>query len=295
MQSVMRLGLDKAAQYLIPVVIQAGKGACRIQDGLQKGVDGTRSVKESADNHWSKQAVTDADIAIGNAIGLSALNLSDVTLQSEEAQGDAISRYFEKNQPFALFLDPINGTAYFQDGKKCFETIFTLCDRETHQKQRLTVVYLPRLGVIYKGNESHVVRAEVGDETSTDLVWQDYKIPSQGKKTVYVSRSLRHRLKDIQNIEPDSIIAHDAYDAYGRMDPEWDAVPSGLLDGRLAAVVVKDVADMEDTLAILYLAKGAGAELFVKGYEAQTHRAQMVIAATNKTLFDALCACLQNE
>jgi 3'-phosphoadenosine 5'-phosphosulfate (PAPS) 3'-phosphatase len=295
MPQVTRLGLDQAAQSLIPIMIQAGKGACCIQASLQNGVDGVMSAKESEDHHWSKQAVTDADIAVGNAIGLAALQLSDITLLSEEQHGDAISRYFKANQPFALFLDPINGTAYFKDGKKCFEVLFTLCDRETHQKQRLTVLFLPRMGLIYKGNDHKTLRASVDDEQVINLDWEEHHIPLQGKKTIYVSRSLRHRLKDIQEIEPDSIVAHDAYDEYGRMDPDWDAVPSGLLDGRLGAVVVKDVADMEDTLAILYLAKGAGAELFVKGYDVKTHRAQMVIAATDKKIFDALCACLQNE
>ncbi len=296
---ISSIGLIEAAKKLIPITIISGRVACHIQDGLIAGrVQNTLSKEE--EEGYNKQALTDADLVSSNLIGAVALTtFSDVSYLSEEAKADNVSKYFLMNAPFTIVFDPLNGTSYLRDGKKCFENIYTLTDAlhgNVQNSERVVVVNIPRAHKIYVGNECGV---EVADTTSfifdgsCKLEYTKHHIPTKAKGGVYVSVSLKDSLNDIRSLglDVESHVAHHIYKEYGIKDPNWNFVPAGILNGDISAFAIKGI-DLMDSLAIAYLAQGSGAYTLIKGYHPETHIADLAICANDKKIFDAFCTLL---
>lgn len=291
------VGLLEAAKRLVPITIAAGRAACVIQDALMEGrVRNTLSKEE--EQAYNKQTLTDADLLCSNMIGaVAATQFADLSYCSEEAKADNISKYFAPNQPHVLVFDPINGTSYLKDGKHCFENIYTLCDAKDGQvlnTRRAIVINMPRYHTVYVGNETEVQRADTthiffDGQAKLELV--SHRIPTQAKGGVYVSVSLKDQLEAIRSRGLDARVAHHAYKEYGQKDPDWDFVPAGILEGRISAFVIAGI-DLMDSLAVAYLAQGAGAHVLVQGYHPETHIADLAIAAIDKSTFDTLCEVL---
>lgn len=295
--NIADIGLIEAAKRLVPMTVAAGRVACSIQDALLEGRVKNALSKDDEEG-YNKQALTDADLVCSNLVGSAALTqFSDLSYISEEAKADNVSAYFKPGQPFALIFDPINGTSYLKDGKRCWENIYTLCDADGERvlnTHRAVVVNIPRSGTVYVGDETRVWRADTsgfGFDGKGELELVPHRISPEVTGDAYVSVSLKDRLADIQAAGIGAKVAHHAYKEYGHTDPDWGFVPAGILDGRLAAFAIAGI-DLMDSLAIAYLAQGAGAHVLVQGYDPATHLAKLCIAAVDKGTFDALCRVL---
>ena len=296
------IGLMEAAKRLIPITVAAGSAAMVIQDVLMAGRVQNTFSKEEEDG-YNKQALTDADILCSNMIGAAALaQFSDLSYLSEEAKADNVSKYFLHGQPYVLVFDPINGTSYFKDGKRCYENIYTIADAgyadASHtlvkNTQRAVVINMPRQQMVYVGDGITTLRADTTRlcfDGRGDIDLLPHHVPQTARGGVYVSVSLKDQLEAIRSCGLDACVAHHAYQAYGYKDPDWDFVPSGILDGRVSAFAIAGI-DLMDSLAVAYLAQGAGIHVLIEGYDPATHIARLAIAAIDKREFDILCDIL---
>ena len=291
------IGLVEAAKRLVPMTVLAGRVACDIQDALLAGRVKNMLSKDDEEG-YNKQALTDADLVCSNLVGSAALTqFADLSYVSEEAKADNVSKYFPSRTPFTMVFDPINGTSYLKDGKKCFENIYTLCDADGGKvlnTKRAIVINLPRYDKVFVGDDRAVWMADtskVGFDGTADLDLRPYHIQLGAKSGVYVSVSLKDRLADIQAAGLNARVAHHVYKEYGINDPDWGFVPAGILDGRVEAFAIAGI-DLMDSLAVAYLAQGAGAHVLIEGYHPETHIADLCIAAIDKGQFDTLCQVL---
>jgi len=135
---------ERIIEHLLPVIETAGNYACFIQQNI-------RLQPEKYDGHNPfAAALTDADLSVQNFIEVSLLaSYPDVAFFGEEEDSSINMKYFPGSAPLKVYLDPIDGTRYYQDQDKHFNIIATICSNEHIEA---AVVYMPAFRTFYLAN-----------------------------------------------------------------------------------------------------------------------------------------------
>lgn len=111
--------------YLCPYLVTSGDYALNIQRRIAK-----RPAKAGMDNAFSA-ALTDADLSIQSFVEVVLLaRFPDLAFFGEEYAHSLNMKYFPQNAPLTVYLDPVDGTLFFQDGLDNFNVIATLADEQ---------------------------------------------------------------------------------------------------------------------------------------------------------------------
>ena len=110
--------------YLKPLVQKAGHYALNIQARVA-----SQPLKQGMDNPFFT-ALTDADLSVQAFIEVALLaKYPNVKFYGEEYDQSLNMKYFSENEDICIYLDPIDGTRYFQDNLKEFNIITTIANK----------------------------------------------------------------------------------------------------------------------------------------------------------------------
>jgi myo-inositol-1(or 4)-monophosphatase len=116
------MNLREFSSYYLPLLVTAGDYALQIQNRIE-------GRSKAGDNAFS-QALTDADLSVQNFIEIATLaRFPDIAFYGEEEEQSLNAKYFVREAPYKLFLDPINGTRLYQDQLPLFDIILSLTYR----------------------------------------------------------------------------------------------------------------------------------------------------------------------
>jgi fructose-1,6-bisphosphatase/inositol monophosphatase family enzyme len=132
-----REGMD--IEYLIKRLSLLSAVAGRYALSVQHRV-AHQSLKSQYDNVFA-QALTDADLSVQGFIEVSLLaEFPEVGFFGEEESHSLNMKYFPADAPYTVYLDPIDGTRYYQDGSPLFNVILMVVH---DQKIEAAVVAMP--------------------------------------------------------------------------------------------------------------------------------------------------------
>jgi len=116
---------DQLLDYISPFVVHAGQYALNVQNRI-----GKKPPKNGWDDPFSA-ALTDADLSVQGFIeGALLARYPQIAFFGEEHESSLNMKYFTKETPLTVFLDPIDGTRFFQDNLDNFNVILTIADRQ---------------------------------------------------------------------------------------------------------------------------------------------------------------------
>ncbi|NJN46107.1 MAG: hypothetical protein HC808_06070 [Candidatus Competibacteraceae bacterium] len=116
------MNLHEFSAYYLPLLVKAGDYALQIQNRIE-------SRNKAGENAFS-QALTDADLSVQNFIEIATLaRFPEIAFYGEEEEQSLNAKYFVREADYKLFLDPINGTRFYQDQLPLFDIIISLTYR----------------------------------------------------------------------------------------------------------------------------------------------------------------------
>lgn len=218
--------------------VTAGDYALRVQKRVAH-----QPIKTQYENPFS-QALTDADLSVQAFMEVSLLaEFPELGFFGEEEQHSLNMKYFPDSAPYTVYLDPIDGTRYYQDGSPLFNVILTV----VHQQQILAaVIAIPGINAYYTGIRDQgtycATRAQALSGMRGELV-------SLNKTDNTV---LTNNMADV------TLTAQWAKtDVFAAYEPGFDRVITDVLTGRARAACALD-AGLIDWGAIAFLTEQAG-------------------------------------
>ncbi len=132
--------VKEMVEYLLPVLVTAGNYALAIQSRI------SGPEQKPGDNPWT-QAVTDADLSIQNFIEVAVLaRYPEVAFFGEEQARSLNDRYFDRDAPVLISLDPVNGTFLYKNQMAGWDIVLSIAHRG---RLIAAVSYMPARAVFY--------------------------------------------------------------------------------------------------------------------------------------------------
>lgn len=145
--------------YLSPLLVRAGQYACQVQSKVAK-----QPPKEGYENLFST-ALTDADLSIQAFIEVALLaQFPQISFFGEEHAQSLNMKYFPANAELCVYLDPVDGTRFFQDNLARFNVIATVAD----QDQILgAACYVPKFDRFFRAEKNRGATVQNSQEALT--------------------------------------------------------------------------------------------------------------------------------
>ncbi len=161
------MNLVKTLQKLEPIFIEAGKLAVK----MQKGVD--HHNKYNTGNPLA-DIVTAADLAVQEFLLKEMIKTELVNCHLLAEENTPLAKKFNEQGKYYLGIDPIDGTATYAKGGKCFSTIISL-----HDGKNILYMfgYYPVLNWSYRVADNHY---STSGETPSEIL-----SPNLGNTVVY--------------------------------------------------------------------------------------------------------------
>jgi fructose-1,6-bisphosphatase/inositol monophosphatase family enzyme len=156
--------------YYLPLLVTAGDYALRIQSRIE-------GRSKAGDNAFA-QALTDADLSVQTFIEIATLaRFPDLAFYGEEEQHSLNAKYFVREAPYKLFLDPINGTRLYQDQLPLFDIILSL----THDSEYVVgIVYVPGSETFFLGFKDEGAFTVSKQEVLRGDAYRPLRVPAGG-------------------------------------------------------------------------------------------------------------------
>ncbi len=145
----MENAVAKLVEFYLPHLERAGRYALTVQ----KDIEVHRAKGEGFSNLG--QFLTDADLSVENYLEVVTLASGrNVDFEGEEAEKSLNRKYFQKktDPEFKVWVDPINGTFLYKDGRDGFDIIITIVDSK-RRKIVGVIDYLPAKRKFFVGIE----------------------------------------------------------------------------------------------------------------------------------------------
>jgi myo-inositol-1(or 4)-monophosphatase len=268
-------------RHLLPHFVAAGKVACKIQDSII--AHGNNNGEKKSGDRFT-EVLTDADILVESYLGTVLLStFEDIAFYGEEYERDRVSGYFPKEARYLVTLDPIDGTLYFKDGLPLFSTIMTVCEGD---RIVAAVVYLPREGRFYLAARGEGSWTTTDDDVVAGKALVPHAIAGQGNILLLGTNFLAHK----PALEAAGFsVTTPSKDYDGSKD--WNKTSVRMLSGEVVAMAFSK-AQLIDAGAIAFIAAQAGAADNAPVFDRATMRAEPLIVAQTKALYDKIVGIL---
>jgi len=240
---VIRMNLIETLESLEPVFVEAAKLALKMQIGVS-----SHNKTNTGDNLFD--IVTDADLAVQEFLleKISETDLINCHLLAEE---DTLSvNKFNLHGEYYLAIDPIDGTATYSKGGKCFSTIITL-----HDGKNILYMfdYFPALNYGHK---------TVDSKYSTYGVLPDFVLLPEVKQTI-IYWSSGNPEKNIPELYSELKNKGISFTKLANFGP--DANPTTMFyEGKIAGLYHENM-NVYDGLAHLSVAQAKGSKIYSGG------------------------------
>ena len=269
--------------YLMPFLYTAGKYAAEIQRRVGRRKD---KAGETPFHH----ALSDADLSIQAYLEVALLaRFPQVSYFSEEQADSLNAKYFAVEAHYEVLLDPVDGTRPYIDGRKEFQIIVTL-----HDKESICAVaaYQPRLSRCYaalRGEGAFIISDEAmrgGKE------WERFTIAGG------TNRFLIFGDKEVEAKLGKEFSVTDLLRSYG-VDPEY--VPfTSIFESRICGYSFRP-GQFIDAIALGFIAQEAGGVMsdfqgrpISSARRYPDRKAPAVLVAADKTLHARLVELLKD-
>lgn len=225
-------------QRLRTLSVTAGDYALQVQARVAH-----QPIKSQYENPFS-QALTDADLSVQAFIEVALLaEFPELAFFGEEEDHSLNMKYFPEKAPYKVYLDPIDGTRYYQDGSPLFNVILTV----VHEQQIVAaVIAIPGQDAYYSG---------IRDQGTYCATREQAMAGEQGSAVVLDSTQETVLLNGMPNVALGAPWAQtDVWSAY---KPGFDKVITDVLTGSARAACGFN-AGLIDWGAIAFLTEQAG-------------------------------------
>lgn len=239
------MNLNHFIQRLCQLSVTAGDYAQRVQARVAH-----QPIKSQYENIFS-QALTDADLSVQAFIEVALLaEFPNVAFFGEEEDHSLNMKYFPADAEYTVYLDPIDGTRYYQDGSPLFNVILTVVKA---QQVVAAVVAMPAKNAYYWG-----IRGQ-----GTYCVTREAVVaaPSVGSTTVMGEAVVLNKTSQVvlTNGMPEARVPApwQQIDVMAEYKPGLDVAITDVLTGRARAACGPNVS-LIDWGAIAFLIEQAG-------------------------------------
>ncbi len=148
--------VEDVLDYIAPFIVHGGRYARCIQGRVI-----ARPAKTGYQDIFAS-ALTDADLSIQGFIEVALLaRFPELHFYGEEYEQSLNMKYFPAHADLSVYLDPVDGTRYFEDKLDNFNVILTITDR--HEIQG-AICYMPGYDKFFRAQRGETARVQTGDE-----------------------------------------------------------------------------------------------------------------------------------
>lgn len=230
--------ITKLVQRLCALTVTAGDYALRVQQRVAH-----QPIKTQYENIFA-QALTDADLSVQAFMEVSLLaEFPALAFFGEEVDHSLNMKYFPKKAPYTVYLDPIDGTRYYQDGSDLFNVILTVVK---DQKIQAAVVAMPAKDAYYWGIRGKGTYRATRHQVLASEAGEPVTLNTQSR--VVLANNLPHVVVGDPWVQTDVVAEY---------QPGFDKTITDVLTGRARAACGLD-AGLIDWGAIAFLVEQAG-------------------------------------
>ncbi|MEE4376121.1 MAG: inositol monophosphatase family protein [Candidatus Competibacteraceae bacterium] len=164
------MNLHEFSSYYLPLMVTAGDYALQIQSRIEN--------RNKAGENAFSQALTDADLSVQNFIEIATLaRFPEIAFYGEEEEQSLNAKYFVGDADYKLFLDPINGTRFYQDQLPLFDIIISLNYRGEYAAG---ISYVPGTETFYLGFKDDGAYTVSKQEVMQGVAYRPLQVPVGG-------------------------------------------------------------------------------------------------------------------
>lgn len=270
MNAIEEIGIKNALTKILPCMVEAGILAKKLQSLITDNKENSCLVKEGG---RFGAVLTDADILVESIVGCFLYTtFTDVSFYGEEAEHDRISAYFPRQAAYEVSLDPINGTIFYRDGLKIFDSILSIRKNGTFVA---VVDYIPHSGIFYIGIEGEGLFITTDAEVRDGKEWRKYVIPQSSERVLF---GKHNAIEQEQKLTAAGFTVIDLIEDYEPRH-DWSLTMNAILTGQLCGYI-KKANHFIDWGALAWVVQLGGGKWNNPVFDPKTGKGDIVVATS---------------